>query len=78
MPVFDSSLACLSGCQAVLLSPSGDMAVRQRDLIIIATFTELRTKDARKHTPEVILVDEGNRPRREIEVTAKGSNGKKQ
>ncbi|MBF6991427.1 ubiquinol oxidase subunit II [Cupriavidus sp. IK-TO18] len=30
-------MACLSGCDAVLLSPSGDMAVRQRDLIIIAT-----------------------------------------
>lgn len=27
----------LAGCNAVLLSPSGDMAVRQRDLIIIAT-----------------------------------------
>ncbi|EYS85309.1 cytochrome O ubiquinol oxidase [Cupriavidus sp. SK-4] len=30
-------LACLAGCNAVLLAPSGDMAVRQRDLIIIAT-----------------------------------------
>jgi len=30
-------LASLAGCNAVLLSPSGDMAVRQRDLIIIAT-----------------------------------------
>ncbi|WP_042878461.1 ubiquinol oxidase subunit II [Cupriavidus necator] len=30
-------LASLAGCSAVLLSPSGDMAVRQRDLIIIAT-----------------------------------------
>ncbi|WP_316154079.1 ubiquinol oxidase subunit II [Cupriavidus sp. BIC8F] len=30
-------LACLAGCNAVLLAPSGDMAVRQRDLILIAT-----------------------------------------
>ncbi|HBD36898.1 ubiquinol oxidase subunit II [Cupriavidus metallidurans] len=30
-------LASLAGCNAVLLSPSGDMAMRQRDLIIIAT-----------------------------------------
>ncbi|SDD87223.1 cytochrome bo3 quinol oxidase subunit 2 [Cupriavidus sp. YR651] len=29
--------AGLAGCNAVLLSPSGDMAVRQRDLILIAT-----------------------------------------
>ncbi|MCW3478091.1 ubiquinol oxidase subunit II [Neisseriaceae bacterium JH1-16] len=31
----------LAGCQAVLLSPSGDLALRQRDLIIISTLLML-------------------------------------
>lgn len=31
------AFALLSGCNAVLLSPSGDVAVQQRDLIIIST-----------------------------------------
>ncbi len=31
------AVALLTGCNAVLLSPSGDLAVRQRDLIIIST-----------------------------------------
>jgi cytochrome o ubiquinol oxidase subunit II len=31
------ALALLSGCKAVLLSPSGDIALQQRDLILIST-----------------------------------------
>lgn len=34
-------LAALAGCNAVLFSPSGELAVRQRDLIIIATLLML-------------------------------------
>lgn len=32
-----ASMALLGGCQAVVLSPSGDVAAQQRDLIVIAT-----------------------------------------
>ena len=32
-----AALPLLSGCNAVLLSPSGDIAVQQRNLIIIST-----------------------------------------
>ena len=32
-----AALPLLAGCNAVLLSPSGDIAVQQRNLIIIST-----------------------------------------
>ncbi|MFS8933973.1 ubiquinol oxidase subunit II [Cupriavidus taiwanensis] len=37
LPVVLPVLLSLAGCNAVLLSPAGDLAVRQRDLIIIST-----------------------------------------
>ncbi|SPA29764.1 cytochrome o ubiquinol oxidase, subunit II [Cupriavidus taiwanensis] len=37
LPVVLPVLLSLAGCSAVLLSPAGDLAVRQRDLIIIST-----------------------------------------
>lgn len=36
-----AAAALLSGCNTVLMSPAGDMAVRQRDLIIISTILML-------------------------------------
>jgi cytochrome o ubiquinol oxidase subunit 2 len=35
------TVALLSGCDAVLMSPSGDVAVQQRDLIVVATLLML-------------------------------------
>ena len=51
---------CVNGAGAHLIKPG--------DLIIIATYAEMREKEARKHEPTVILVNARNRPRaREIE-----------
>ena len=51
---------CVNGAGAHLIKPG--------DLVIIATYAEMREKEARKHEPTVILVDAKNRARaREIE-----------
>lgn len=49
------------GSGAVHVNGGGAHLIKKGDLIIIATFTELRGKEARKHVPRVVLVDELNR-----------------
>ena len=51
---------CVNGAGAHLIKPG--------DLIIIATYAQMREREARKYEPTVILVDAKNRARvREIE-----------
>jgi aspartate 1-decarboxylase len=55
-----SGQICVNGAGAHLVKPG--------DLVIIATYAEMREKEARGHEPTVILVDAKNRVRvREIE-----------
>lgn len=61
------------GTGVIRVNGGGAHLVRAGDLIIIATFTTLRTKDARKYRPEVVFVDERNRVR--SEPAAVGANG---
>jgi aspartate 1-decarboxylase len=48
-----SGVICVNGAGAHLIKPG--------DLIIIATYTTLRDKDARRYKPLVVFVDDANR-----------------
>jgi aspartate 1-decarboxylase len=50
-----SGRVCVNGAGAHLIKPG--------DLVIVATFTTMRTREARKYQPTVVLVGEGNRPK---------------
>ncbi len=50
-----SGRVCVNGAGAHLIHPG--------DLVIIATFTQMRTREARKYQPTVVLVGEGNKPK---------------
>ncbi len=52
----DSGTMCVNGSAA--------RRVHRGDLLIIATFAGLSEKEARRHQPAVVLVDEHNRIRR--------------
>lgn len=51
------------GSGVVQVNGGGAHSVKKGDLIIIATFTTLRDKDARRYEPQVVFVDENNHPR---------------
>ncbi len=70
------------GSGVVQVNGAGAHLIKPGDVVIIATFTTLRTKDAKKYEPTVVLVDAQNRPRAEaaeIGGTAaeQRANGKK-
>ena len=48
-----SGIVCVNGAGAHLVKPG--------DLIIVATYTTLTTKKAKKHEPAVVLVDADNK-----------------
>src|SRR5262249_42399008 len=50
-----SGVICVNGAGAHLVQPG--------DLVIIASFVQMKDKVARKHKPKVVLVDEKNRIR---------------
>lgn len=50
------------GSGDVRLTGGGAHLIHQGDQVVIATFTQLRRKEARKHEPIVVVVDEFNRP----------------
>src|SRR5262245_21723400 len=57
------ALAGQRGSGAVCVNGAGAHVIKAGDLIIIATYTTMKKKAARKHKPLVILVDEKNRPK---------------
>lgn len=58
------------GSGVIQVNGAGAHLVKPGDLVIIATFTTLRTKEARKYEPVVVFVDEKNKEKREpIEET---------
>ncbi|OWK44986.1 aspartate 1-decarboxylase [Fimbriiglobus ruber] len=54
----------------VQVNGAGAHLIKTGDIIIIATFTTLRTKDAKKHQPLVLFADELNRSRDAEQVIA--------
>jgi aspartate 1-decarboxylase len=50
-----SGTVCVNGAGAHLIKPG--------DVIIIATYTELKNREARRHEPLVVFVEIGNKPR---------------
>jgi aspartate 1-decarboxylase len=49
------------GSGVIQVNGAGAHLVKPGDLVIIATFTTLRTKEARKHEPRVVFVDAQNK-----------------
>jgi len=49
------------GSGVVQVNGAGAHLVKPGDLVIIATFTTLRTKEAKKYEPRVVFVDEQNK-----------------
>jgi aspartate 1-decarboxylase len=58
------------GSGVVQVNGAGAHLVKPGDVVIIATFTELRTKDAKKHEPVVVQAGERNRPHGGAEAAA--------
>jgi aspartate 1-decarboxylase len=52
-----SGTVCVNGAGAHLIKPG--------DVVIIATYTEMKNRAAKKHEPLVVFVDDKNRARRE-------------
>jgi aspartate 1-decarboxylase len=53
-----SGIVCVNGAGAHLVKPG--------DLVIVATYAQLDTAEARKHRPTVVLVGEKNRIKKRI------------
>ena len=51
------------GTGVIQVNGAGAHLIRTGDVVIIATFTTLKTRDAQRFTPLVVLVDEGNKPK---------------
>src|SRR5262245_57229692 len=59
---------CVNGAGAHLIKPG--------DVVIIATYAEMRNKDARRHKPLVVFVDEKNRERVEPKEPRRAKTGR--
>ena len=57
------ALAAPRGGGTVTVNGAGAHLIKPGDLVIIATFTEMKTREARKYQPTVVLVDAGNKLR---------------
>jgi aspartate 1-decarboxylase len=56
------ALAGDPGSGIVQVNGGGAHHVKPGDIVIIATFTDMKTKDAKKHVPIVVFADGANRP----------------
>jgi aspartate 1-decarboxylase len=57
------ALAGEAGSGVVQVNGGGAHHVKPGDIVIIATFTEMKTRDAKKYHPLVVFADAQNRPR---------------
>jgi aspartate 1-decarboxylase len=55
------ALAAERGSGQVCVNGAGAHLIQKGNLVIIATFTTMRTKEAKKYEPTVVFVDEWNR-----------------
>jgi len=51
------------GSGVIQVNGAGAHLIKTGDVIIIATFTTLKTRDARRYTPLVVLMTVGNKPK---------------
>ena len=54
------AMAGAAGSGVICVNGAGAHLVKPGDLVIIATYTTMRDKEARKHKPTVVFVDEKN------------------
>lgn len=57
------ALSAPAGSGRVCVNGAGAHLIKPGDLVIIATFTQMKTREARKYQPTVVLVGENNRPK---------------
>lgn len=62
------ALSAPAGSGRVCVNGAGAHLIKPGDMVIIATFTQMRTREARKYQPTVVLVGENNRPKEVAEV----------
>ncbi len=62
------ALSAPAGSGRVCVNGAGAHLIKPGDLVIIATFTQMRTREARKYQPTVVLVGENNRPKEVADV----------
>ena len=55
------ALPGVRGSGIVQVNGAGAHLIQPGDVIIIATFTALKTREAKKHEPDIIFVDEHNK-----------------
>jgi aspartate 1-decarboxylase len=55
------ALSAPAGSGRVCVNGAGAHLIKPGDLVIVATFTTMRTREARKYKPTVVLVGEGNK-----------------
>jgi aspartate 1-decarboxylase len=68
------ALPAEAGSGTVCVNGAGAHLIRPGDKIIIATYTEMKSKSARRYQPRIVLVDDHNRLQ-EAEKTGKGKGG---
>jgi aspartate 1-decarboxylase len=55
------ALSAPAGSGRVCVNGAGAHLIKPGDLVIVATFTTMRTREARKYKPTVVLVGENNK-----------------
>jgi aspartate 1-decarboxylase len=55
------ALAAERGSGQVCVNGAGAHLIKKGNLVIIATFTEMRTKEAKRYEPTVVFVDDANK-----------------
>jgi aspartate 1-decarboxylase len=68
------ALPAAAGSGTVCVNGAGAHLIRPGDKIIIATYTEMKSKSARRYQPRIVLVDEHNRLQ-PVEKAGKGKSG---
>jgi aspartate 1-decarboxylase len=62
------ALSAPAGSGRVCVNGAGAHLIKPGDLVIVATFTQMRTREARKYQPVVVLVDSDNKAKQVAEV----------
>ena len=74
------ALAGEAGTGVVQVNGAGAHLIKAGDVVIIATFTTLKSRQAKRYTPAVVFVDGQNRPKADapdVEPPPAEANGRK-
>ena len=69
------ALAGERGSGIIQVNGAGAHLIKPGSLVIIATFTQLKTREARKFEPAVVFVDENNKPKEVTVAAPEGEDG---